>query len=83
MQCDNLTDLRQIESAKTQLETALDVLEGFVESSEYKALKELIVKRTRGLELEDVLMDARRFSEGLDDLEVIAMGETETEECVA
>lgn len=82
MKYDNLTDLRQIESAKAQFETALDVLEDFAESPEYEALKELIVKHTGGLELEDVLMDARRFSKGLDDLEATAMTENETKECV-
>ncbi len=81
MKYSDMTDLRQIESAKAQLETALDALQELAESSEYEALKELIVKHTGGLELEDVLRDARRFSKGVDDLEAMAMEETETEEC--
>lgn len=78
MEYSDLTDLRQIEWLKSQLETAIDALDTIKDSPEYVALKDLIVKQTGGLELEDVLKDANRFSKGVDDLEAIALQEEET-----
>ena len=80
MHSQNVTDLRQMEWIKQRLEIALDALEDRSQSSEYDDLKALIVEKTGGLELEDVIMDANRFSKGVDDLEMQAQGEEETEE---
>lgn len=79
MEYSNMTDLRQIEWIKQRLETAIDTLQEIGESSEYEALKALIVEKTGGLELEDVLQDANRFRKGVDDLETQAEGEEEAE----
>jgi hypothetical protein len=73
-------DLRHIEFVKSQLETAIDALQEIKDSDEYQALKDLIVEKTGGLELEDVLNHANRFSQGLDDLEAVALAEEETED---
>jgi hypothetical protein len=75
MYSQNMADLRQIEWIKQRLETALDALQDISQSSEYDDLKALIVEKTGGLELEDVIMDANRFSKGVDDLEMQAQGE--------
>lgn len=72
MQSQDMTDLRQIEWIKQRLQTALNTLEEIGDSSEYQALKALIVKKTGGQELEDLIDDANRFSEGVDDLEAQA-----------
>lgn len=80
MRLEDMTDLRQIEFVKSQLETAIDALQEIKDSDEYQALKALIVEKTGGLELEDVLNHANQFSRGLDDLEASALGEEETTE---
>jgi hypothetical protein len=55
-------------------------LQDINQSSEYDDLKALIVEKTGGLELEDVIMDANCFSKGVDDLETQAEGDEEIEE---
>lgn len=79
MQSQDMTDLRQIEWIKQRLETVIDALEEIGESSEYNALKALIVAKTGGLELEDVIRNASRFSKGVDDIETQAEEQEETE----
>lgn len=80
MQSQDMTDLRQIEFVKSQIDIAVDALQEINDSPEYQALKESIIAKTGGLELEDVLRDAQRFSRGVDDYEAIALGEEETRE---
>lgn len=80
MKLEDMTDLRQIEFVKSQLETAIDALQEIKDSEKYEALKALIIEKTGGLELEDVLNHANQFSRGLDDLEASALSEEETTE---
>lgn len=74
-----MTDLRQVEYVKSQLETAIDYLQEIADSNEYQSLKPLVLAKTGGLELEDILMQVNRFSKGVDDLDAIALEGTDTD----